>query len=194
MGLFGLSHEFKKELYYVKDKNYKKAMLKLLDGLPGYFYVIGESFNNPYVAEYSKGRCGKIKETKVSTRIAYELLSDPVIGSDYSKKEKDLILMSIILHDGLERGRLGVDAVVFEHPILISEYIKYANVGLTLEDRDFLCSMVEAHSGIDNHHDRNDRVLPLPQSKYQKFVYMCIKMGNMKFFDIKFNANNEIEK
>ena len=37
MGLFGLSHEFKKELYYIKDKNYKKAMLKLLDRLPGYF-------------------------------------------------------------------------------------------------------------------------------------------------------------
>ena len=41
--LFSLSHEFKKEIYYLKDKNYKKIMLKLLDGLPKYFYIIGEN-------------------------------------------------------------------------------------------------------------------------------------------------------
>lgn len=192
--LFSLSHEFKKEIYYLKDKNYKKIMLKLLDGLPKYFYIIGENYDNPNVPEFTKGRGGKTKETKVSVRIAYELLNDPIIGSDFTDREKDLMLMAIMLHDGLERGRVGVEDVLFEHPILVSEYIKYANVGLMLEDRNFICSMVEAHSGIHNTHDQNDRTLPLPQSKYQKFVYMCILMSNMKFLDVRFNGNNEIEK
>ena len=115
-----------------------------------------------------------------------------ILESDFSNKEKDLMLMAIMLHDGMERGITGSRNVLFEHPILISEYIRHTNVGLTLEDRDFICSMVECHSGINNKNEDNDRTLPLPQSKYQKFVYMCIIMANMKFMDIKFNGNNEI--
>ena len=190
--LFSLSNDFKKELYYLEDKNYKKIMLKLLDGLPKYFYVSGYEEDNEDVPLFSKGRCGKEKETKVSVRIAYELLNDPIIGSDFTSKEKDLMLMAIMLHDGMERGITGSRNVLFEHPILISEYIRHTNVGLTLEDRDFICSMVECHSGINNKSEDNDRTLPLPQSKYQKFAYMCIIMANMKFIDIKFNGNNEI--
>ena len=189
---FCLSSEFKKEIYYLHDKNYKKVMLKLLDGLPRYFYMIGEAHENDKVPNYRKGRCGKIRETKVSTRIAYELLKDPIIGSDFTNKEKDLMLMSIILHDGFERGVIGGDDILFEHPILISEYVKHANVGLMQEDRNFICSMVECHSGMNNKHTKNSRSLPLPQSKYQKFVYMCIFMSDLKFLDIKFNSNNEI--
>ena len=190
--LFSLSNDFKKELYYLEDKNYKKIMLKLLDGLPKYFYIMGYEEDNEYVPDFSKGRCGKEKETKVSVRIAHELLNDPIIGSDFSSKEKDLMLMAIMLHDGMERCITGSRNVLFEHPILISEYIRHTNVGLTLEDRDFICSMVECHSGINNKNEDNARTLPLPQSKYQKFVYMCIIMANMKFMDIKFNGNNEI--
>lgn len=189
----GLSREFKRELYYLNDKSYKKAMIKLLDGLPKYFFVIGENENNRNVPEYSRGNCGKIKETKVSVRFAYELLKDPIIGSDFTDREKDLMLMAIMLHDGLERGITGDDDILFEHPILISEYIKHTNVGLMLDDINFICSMVECHSGMNNTHVNNGRVLPLPQSKYQKFVYMCIYMASMNFLDIEFNDNDEIE-
>lgn len=194
MLMFSLANDFKKELFYIKDKNNKKMLTKLLEGLPKYFYHTGAHEDDASVAEYCRGIGGKVRETKVAVRIAHELLEDPVIGGDFTDREKDLMLMSIMLHDGFEKGVIGGEEVLFEHPILIAEYVKHTNVGLPLDDRDFICSMVEAHSGINNTSEYSDRRLPLPLSKYQKFVYMCINLARMKFLEIDFNGNREIEK
>ena len=56
-------------------------------------------------------------------RIGYELLNDSCIGDKYTDREKDLMLMSLLVHDGLKLGLPQEKYSRFDHPILMANYI-----------------------------------------------------------------------
>ena len=101
--------------------------------------------------------------------------------------------MAITLHDGLKHGRVKSEYTVFEHPIIMSEYIKENKDKLELTDDELnlVCRCIETHMGPFTKNYKGEEVLKKPVDKYQRFVHMCDYLSSKKFLDIKFE-NDEI--
>lgn len=187
------SEIFGKELNYINSISIREDVTKLLNLLPDYFYVIPASSSGKYHPNYALEKGGLVRHTKAAVRIAFELLKNNAIGDTFTSKEKDLIIFSILLHDGLKGGLTKEEHTVFEHSLLMVDFIKKNSSILTLnkEDIDLVTSMIGSHMGEWNTNKYSKIVLPLPTNKYQKFVHMCDYLASRKFIEIKFE-NNEI--
>ena len=114
---------FEKELEYIVDDNIKESAKTMIELLPDYFFHEAASSTGKYHPSYALGDGGLVRHTKAAVRVAYELLSDPAIGDKYTRSEKDVMIMSLILHDGLKRGLKEEKYTRFDHPILMANYV-----------------------------------------------------------------------
>ena len=95
---------FKKELNYIKNERIKESCNIMISLLPDYFFEIPASSTGKYHPEFTLGEAGLVRHVKAAVMIAKDLLENPCIGDKYTNDEKDLMLMSLILHDGLKSG------------------------------------------------------------------------------------------
>ena len=187
-------NEFKKEVNYIVDTDIKESARVMLDLLPDYFYKVPASSTGKYHPKFALGDKGLVRHTKVAVRLAYELLNNNIIGNVFNQREKDLIIMSVLLHDGCKSGLIKTEYTVVNHPLIVSKLIRDNKEKLKLNDSDLdlVCSMIESHMGEFNKDYKGNVVLPLPNNKYQKFVHMCDYLASKKFLDVKFDSNNDI--
>lgn len=188
-----MKHEvFLREINYIKNSEYRKNTKILLDLLPDYFYEIAASSSGKYHPSYTLGSGGLVRHTKTAVRIAYELLNNQTTGFKFTEREKDLIIIALLLHDGLKHGNNNT-RYAFDHPVLIANFIKENKDKTTfsLEDIDFLARSIASHMGEWNTDYSGIEVLPLPKNRYQRFVHMCAFLASRKFINVEFN-NNEI--
>ena len=179
---------FERELEYIKDNNIRESAEYMINILPDYFFEIPASSTGKYHPTFASSTSGLVKHTKVAVRIAYELLNNSVINK-FTDREKDLIIMAIILHDGLKSGINKEKYTRFDHPLLISEYIKDNKVNLKLTDDDIkeLSKMISAHMGPWNTDYNGNEILPLPKNAKERFVHMCDYLSSKKFLDVEFD-------
>ena len=185
---------FDKEIEYIKNPRYKESVRIYLDLLPDYFYEIPASSTGKYHPSFALGDGGLVRHTKVAAKMANELVNSKVIGDVFTEDEKDLIIFSLLLHDGLKEGVVKEKYTRFDHPLLIANFIKENKDKTTLKDDEveMLSSMVAAHMGEYNTNPYSDVVLPLPKNKFEKMVHMCDLLASRKFLDVKFDENNNI--
>ena len=184
----------KKELSYIKDKDIKESLKKLLNMLPEYFYIVPASSSGKYHPKYALGNGGLLRHSKAATRIAYELLGDPAIGDKYTDKEKDMLLFAILIHDGLKLGIPEERYTRFDHPILMQKFI-YDNkeeLSLSEEEAIFIGDAIKTHMGPWTKDYDGNEVLEAPHTKYQNFVHMCDFLASRKFLEVPFDENNNI--
>ena len=188
--------EFKIELSYIKDDRIRKSCETILDMLPDYFYEIPASSTGKYHPSFSLGKGGLVRHVKVATRIANDLFEDPSFKSKYTRNEKDIMLMTLILHDSLKSGLNHDKYTAFNHPILISNFVNdnKDKIELTDEELEMFRTCVESHMGGFpwNVNSYTNEELPEPKNKFQVFVHMCDYLSSRKYLDVKFNENNEI--
>jgi len=186
---------FEKELSYMKNEKIKKDAIYLIEKLPSYFFEIPASSTGKYHPSYALGEGGLLRHTKAAVRIAQELLSDPVIGDKYTDKEQDIMLMGLMIHDGLKSGKEHSKYTKFDHPLLIVKLIEEEqnNLNLSQEEQTLLKSIIASHMGPWNKDYDGNEVLPVPKTKYEKFVHMCDYLASRKCILIPFNDKNEIE-
>lgn len=184
---------FKLELSYIKNKKYLDSAKTLINLLPDYFFEVPASSTGKYHPMYATGSGGLVRHTKVAVRIAYELLNNESIGNTFNDDEKDLIIIALIVHDGLKSGLEKSEYTKFEHPLLISKYIKDNSDKLlfTTGEINLLTNMIESHMGKWNTNSYSNVILPKPSNKYQRFVHMCDYLASKKFIKVEFE-NNEI--
>ena len=185
---------FDKEIEYIKNPRYKENVRIYLDLLPDYFYEIPASSTGKYHPSFALGDGGLVRHTKVAVKMANELVNSKVIGDVFTDDEKDLIIFSLLLHDGLKEGVVKEKYTRFDHPLLIANFIKENKDKTTLKDNEIemLSSMVAAHMGEYNTNPYSDVILPLPKNKFEKMVHMCDLLASRKFLDVKFDENNNI--
>ena len=167
--------KFEDVLQYIKDQTLKADACYLIDGLPDYFFEVPASSTGKYHPSYALGEGGLLRHTKAAVRIAYELLSDPLIGDKYTERERQLMLIALMLHDGLKSGMEHSKYTKVEHPLLAAKYVKdnTKNLGMSDEDIEFICNVISSHMGAWNKDFDGNEVLPIPKNKYQNFVHMC---------------------
>ena len=182
------------EIDMIQNEKYKNNLKVLIDNIPDYFFEIPASSTGKYHPSFSLGDGGLVRHTKAAIRIAKELLDNNSIGHKFTSDEKDLLIISIMIHDGLKHGVTEEKYTRFDHPIIVCDYIKENKdkTSLTDEELEFITRVVSSHMGEWNTNPYSDVVLPLPNDKYQRFVHMCDFLSSRKFLDIKFE-NNDIE-
>lgn len=185
---------FNREFTYIKTNNYRDDIKYLISQLPDYFFEIPASSTGKYHPKYTLGDRGLVRHTKGAVRIAYELLSNPTIGDKYTTREKDLMIMSLIIHDGLKSGKEKSKYTKVEHPLLVCDFIKDHMDNLSLEDDDidFMCEVISSHMGPWNKDFDGNEVLPVPKTKYQNFVHMCDYLASRKALLFEFDQDDNI--
>lgn len=185
---------FKIELEYIKDERIRKACEEMLNILPDYFFEMEASSTGKYHPEYALGKGGLVRHTKAAVRIAVDLLNDPSIGDKYTAKEKDLMIMGIILHDGVKCGVPKEKYMRFDHPILMAELIMDNEeiLGLEMEEIEFVCDVIRTHMGPWTTDYNGVEILEKPTTKYQNFVHMCDYLASRKALLVPFDENNNI--
>lgn len=182
---------FNKEYTYIKDEQIKEDLKQLVGKLPDYFFEVPASSSGKYHPEFAVGTRGLLKHTKVAVRIAYELLENPGLNN-FTNREKDLILVAILLHDGLKSGIEKEKYTRFDHPLLAANFVK-ENSTLPKEDIDLIADMISSHMGIWTTDYNGNEVLPKPKNKYQRFVHMCDYIASRKFLNVNFNETDIVE-
>lgn len=184
---------FIREINYIKNEKYKENIKVLIELLPDYFFEVPASSTGKYHPSFTLGDGGLVRHTKVAVRIAYELLNNESVGHSFNDDEKDLIIMSLIMHDGLKSGLEKSQYTAFDHPLQVCKYIVDNQDKLTLNEDEIklITNMISSHMGEWNTNNYSSVVLPKPSNKYQRFVHMCDFLASRKFINVNFE-NNEI--
>lgn len=186
---------FEKEYTYIKNSKYRENLKKMVEFLPDYFFEVAASSTGKYHPSFSLGEGGLVRHTKVAARMAYELYRTESVTGKFTDDEKDLMIFALILHDGLKHGREKSEYTVFDHPLVVCDYIRENSDKLTLSDSeiDFITNVISTHMGPWTSDYKGNEVLPAPSNKYQRFVHMCDFLASRKFLDIKFENNDIVE-
>lgn len=188
--------KFKTEIGYIKDVNLRKDLRKLISMLPDYFFDISATTTGKHHPSFANDNGGLVRHSKVAVRIAYELLNNSITGMCFSDRDKDLIIMALVLHDGFKRGIKMEKYTRFDHPLLMSKLIMENKSKLSLEIDDIrkICSMIESHMGEWNIDPTTEReVLPKPRTAEQRFVHMCDYLASRKFLAVEFDGLEIVE-
>jgi hypothetical protein len=185
---------FLDELSYIKNEEYSDALLNIINMLPDYWFDVAASSTGKYHPEYALGKGGLLRHSKAAMRIGFELLENPAIGSKYTDKEKDLMLMSLLVHDGLKLGLPKEKYTRFDHPILMKDFIikNYKDIGISLDDAKFMGEVIKTHMGPWTTDNEGNEVLEAPKTKYQNFVHMCDFLASRKCLLVPFDDENRI--
>ncbi len=183
---------FKKELSYIKNEKYVECAKNMIELLPDYFFQVPASSTGKYHPEFAQGDGGLVRHTKVAVRICYEMASNKCIGHSFKSDEKDLMLIALIMHDGVKSGIPKEKYTRVDHPLLAAKLIRdnKDKIGLSDDEIDFVCSVIESHMGEWNTDFNGNEVLPVPKNKYQRFVHMCDFLASKKFIEVPFSDND----
>jgi 23S rRNA maturation-related 3'-5' exoribonuclease YhaM len=158
----------------------KDFVRMMLEKLPDYFFKVPASSTGKYHPKFAEGEGGLVRHTIMAVKIADELLRIEMYMP--LLEVRDEILAALILHDGLKHGENNSPHTVFEHPVLMRDFINKNNNGNVFAYR--ISDLVASHMGQWNTNLRSEVVLPKPETKAQKFVHMCDYLASRKFFDI----------
>jgi hypothetical protein len=183
------------EINYLKDKSIRDSAITLERLLPAYFFKVPASSTGKYHPAYTLGEGGLIRHVKVATKIANDLLSLEMFKAKYTEEERDLLLFSIMFHDGLKLGLKESKYTAFDHPLLMANFIKENQAELKLNNKqiDVITSCIASHMGEWTKDYNGNEVLPKPTTKYQKFVHLCDYLASRKYLNVNFK-DNEIEE
>lgn len=177
---------FKEEINYIKDEDNRKDLKKLINLLPDYFFIVPASSTGKYHPEFALGEGGLYRHTKAVAKIAMELLE---IEDRFTDKDKDLIIMASVMHDGFKYGIKKAEYTKFEHPLIASKVImeNKNKLLMNIDDLRRLCSMIESHMGKFNKDYSGNDILPLPRNELERFLNRCDYLASRKFLGIKFD-------
>lgn len=186
---------FNDELNLIKNERLKESCIELLKLLPDYFYHVEASSSGKYHPAFALGEGGLVRHTKVAVKMADEIIKTESVGNVFTQDEKDMILISLMLHDGLKKGLKEEKYTRFDHPILMGNFVleNIDKTKLTKLEATMISDNIKSHMGEWNTNPYSIVVLPKPKNKYQKMVHMCDLLASRKFINVNFN-NNRIEE
>lgn len=181
---------FNKELEFITDERLRNNAKIILNNLPDYFFQVQAASTGKYHPSYALGEKGLVRHTKAAVCIAYNLFNI----YKFDNHTKDIILISILIHDGLKHGFDYGQYSKFEHPLLIGQLLNIIKNELTLTEEEIkeITTNVSSHMGKFNTNNYSDFILPLPTTVTQKFVHMCDYLASRKQIHFHFDENNDI--
>lgn len=179
---------FEREIQWIHSERIAKFTQYCVDNLPDYFFHVPASSSGKYHPAYALDDGGLVRHTKAAVIIAHEMFNLEMFS--FTKEEQDLIILSLILHDGLKQGNGNGSHTVFDHPIYAANYVKQCNFEsqlLTDEQEAFVVGCIEAHMGQWNTSVKSSVTLPKPKTKFQKYVHLCDYLASRRYLEFNFD-------
>ena len=185
---------FEVEFKYIKDDDIRKDAEYLISNLPDYYFEVDASSTGKYHPKYASGKGGLSRHVKSAVKMAISMFEDPCIGDKYSQRDKDLVVLALLIHDGLKYGKIKEQYTRFDHPILISDFVEENKDNLNMNEDDIskVRSAVASHMGPWNTSSYSDVVLPLPKTAMEKFVHLCDYLASRRFIVLEFDENDRV--
>lgn len=185
---------FKDELEYIKNERIRKSAETLIELIPDYFFEVPASSTGKYHPSFSQNEGGLLRHTKVATAIGKEVLSLEYTNNLFTDDEKDILILSIMLHDTQKLGNPKERYTRFDHPLLAADFIEENKEKTELKEEEIvlLKRVISSHMGQWNTSSYSNVELPKPSDKYEFFVHMCDYLSSKKFLDVEFDNNNNI--
>lgn len=177
---------FLKEIPLIQTDNIRQFLEYCIANLPDYFFHVAASSSGKYHPEYALEDGGLLRHTKAAVWIANELFNLDMFK--FTQEEKDLILVALFLHDGQKQGKREGNTV-FDHPIHAANFVKQCHIETDLLNDDqmqLIYDCIATHMGQWNTAKYSKVVLPMPKTKYQKFVHLCDYLASRKFLEMNF--------
>ena len=182
---------FTRELQFIKNDNLRDFAKEMIERLPDYFFEIPASSTGKYHPNYAQNKGGLVRHTQASVRIAMELFNNNTI-QNFIDIEKDIIIVSLLLHDGLKNGLNHGKYTVTSHPLEMVNFIRKQKDLITIiseEDLKDICLCISSHMGQWNKdYKTNQVVLPTPKYEAEKFVHLCDYLASRKLIEINFEV------
>jgi len=184
-----MTEYFKKELELIKNPIVKRIAEEGIALLPEYFYRVPASSTGKYHPSYALGEGGLYRHVLASANIAFMLFRI----TEFTELEQDIIVTSLILHDGWKQGENGSGNTTHTHPLVASTVLKqniHAETEEEIKILDTICDNVATHMGKWTTSKWDSTVLPSPQNKMQKFVHLCDYLASRKPLEYNFAVEN----
>lgn len=184
---------FNNELSYIQNIDIKEFARYALNNLQDYFYKVPASSTGKYHPSYALGDGGLVRHTKAAVGFANHLLQLEQYQQIFDERQRDMIIVALLLHDGVKHGNDGSRYTVHEHPKLMADWIVQSELFeevLPQEDRLYIAHCIASHMGSWNTNKRSKIVLPKPQTESQKFVHMCDYLASRKNIEFIFSGED----
>jgi hypothetical protein len=178
------SDVFVLELSIIKDDGIREWTKKAIETLPDYFFVVPASSTGKYHPDYALGEGGLVRHSKAAVRIARELFN---INS-FLDEEKDIIISGLNLHDGLKHGLIEERYSRHDHPILMRNHLMCQTFFNDIPQATVIADAIASHMGQWNKNQFSSAILPLPETKIQRFVHMCDYLASRKCLEFNFDV------
>ena len=182
---------FENEIAWIHSQDIQQFAKYCVDNLPDYFFTVPASSSGKYHPSYALGDGGLIRHTKAAVAVAHELFNLEMFQKQFTENERDLILLSLILHDGKKQGSGNGKHTVFEHPLYAADFVRECNFEcskLTDKQEQIVCNAISSHMGQWNTARNSRTELPKPADRIRKFVHMCDYLASRKFLEVNFDA------
>ena len=188
---------FKNELEYIKDLKIREFTEKAIEDMPDYFFEVASSSTGKYHPAYALGKGGLLRHVRAAVRIAIELFRMEMFNY-FEEEGKDLIISSLILHDGRKLGNIQGKYTITEHP-LVQAFSMRANSSLIKmlpkEQFETICENIGSHMGAWNCAPRSSKeVLPKPKGKMQNFVHLVDYIASRRCLEMNFDIEIKREE
>ena len=188
---------FEQELEYIKDPKIREFTEKAIEDMPDYFFEIPSSSTGKYHPAYALGEGGLLRHVRAAVRIAIELFRMEMFNY-FGEEGKDLIISSLILHDGRKSGNIQAKYTVTEHPLAQTFSMK-SNLSLTeilpKEQFETICGNIDSHMGQWNTHPISKKeILPKPKGKMQSFVHLVDYIASRRCLEMNFDTEVKREE
>lgn len=176
-----------------ENKDVKEFAIVLLDDFPEYIWHVGASSTGKYHPAYSLGEAGLMRHQIAVVRFLNFFLELEQYGSKLTSRERDLIRLSGLIHDGRKSGSQEdyekSKYTRFNHPMLMADVVRsFDGKYLDHEEIEMVADTISRHMGQWNVDKKTGMELPKPNNKFARMVHVADYLASRKCLTMDFDG------
>jgi hypothetical protein len=176
-----------------ENDDIKEFAIVLLDDMPDYIWHVGASSTGKYHPAYSLGEAGLMRHQIAVVRFLNFFLELEQYNSKLTSRERDLIRLSGLIHDGRKSGSQEdyekSKYTRFNHPVLMADVVhSFDGKYLNHEEIELIADTISRHMGQWNVDNKTKTELPKPNTKYARMVHVADYLASRKCLTMDFDG------
>ena len=167
-----------KELMSGVSEEYIDRIKVGLENAPESFWVDPPSLSGKYHPQFDHGYGGTVRHVVMALRVALDLIRAEFMGREYSQRDVDIILISVLFHDCVKRNDEGHSA--HEHPLDSAIFCNQFVTGDTDIEDEVFCA-IRSHMGKWTTSEKSAVVLHKPESTIEHLVHMADYIASRRY-------------
>ena len=182
-----------------ENEDIKEFATILLDDMPEYIWHVGASSTGKYHPAYSLGEAGLMRHQIAVVRFLNFFLELEQYESKLTSRERDLIRLSGLIHDGRKSGSQEdyekSKYTRFNHPVLMADVVRgFDGQYLNHEEIELVADTISKHMGQWNTDKKTDVELPKPNNKFARMVHVADYLASRKCLTMDFDGYSVMQE